>query len=817
MSARSCRLSVAAFITVFVGLAQLAPAQLVVPNNDESTPVLRPIHRRPTPRPAFAGYRIRSVDVHATVRDQAAKIRMSQVFQNVGSFDVEAQVVFPIPEGAAISDLTLLYDGKELPGRLLPKEEARRIYEEIVRRQRDPALLEYLGSGMYRTSVFPIPPHADRTVEIRYSQLLKKTGGLVDLLLPLGTLKHGNHAIDTLTVDLRLETSEPLKTIYSPTHSVTFDRPDEHHAVGKLRLANVKSPDDLRVLSSTQTGAVGMNLISYRPNEKEDGYFLLLASPDLNAHKAAVIPKTAMIVVDRSGSMSGPKIEQARQAVKFFLSQLKSGDMFNVIAYDSDVEAFRSELQRVTPDTIKAATSFADSINAGGGTNIDAALKVALGMLTDDKRPSYVLFLTDGMPTVGEINERTIASNARAADKVHARFFNLGIGFDVNGRLLDRLSREFNGQSVYVRPNEDIETYVSALSTTIGSPLLTNVDVKVEFDKPEAQPRPPISRTYPRKLSDLFAGEQLVWVGRYREPGAVKVTLSGDLAGKRQTYTLAANLTAHSFPDANSFVEKVWAARRIGELIDEIDLNGRNKELTDELVHLSLKHGIMTPYTSFLADERVDLTDRRSLGIRAGQQLEQLQAAEGASGFEQRDFKQRAKAADQAPAQTGFGSGGGFGMGGGGGRGGGGARIAGGGGTGGGRGGLGGGGGVIGGGADVDKPAPVSPMSMSGKSVRSPRKRQTASKQNGRREEPNRPVVQTVADKTFYWKNNRWRDADLTEETEKNPVRIQQFSDAYFALASRDNGRFAKYLTLDGPILVRLEDKTYLIEPAQTD
>ena len=224
--------------------------------------------------------------------------------------------------------------------------------------------------------------------------------------------------------------------------------------------------------------------------------------------------------------------------MKFFLGQLNPADKFNVIAYDSDVEAFRPTLQPVTPETIKAANGFADnSINAGGGTNIDEALKTALGMLSDDTRPSYVLFLTDGVPTVGERSERTIVSNARRADRVHARIFNLGIGFDVNGRLLDRLSREFNGRSAYVRPNEDIETYVSALSTTIGSPLLTNVDVKFEFDKPEGLPAPTISRTYPRKLTDLFAGSSFVWVGRYRESGSVKLTLSGDLGGKPQTYT----------------------------------------------------------------------------------------------------------------------------------------------------------------------------------------------------------------------------------------------------------------------------------------
>jgi Ca-activated chloride channel family protein len=772
MSARTFFVAAAFAAAIFAGLPNLSVAQILVPDKLAPSgtvrpPIHPPIHR--FPRLLYSSYKIRSIDVQATVHDQAAKIRMSQVFQNTGSVPVEAQFVFPIPDGAAISDLTLLYDGKELPGRLLAKDEARRIYEEIVRRQRDPALLEYLGRGMFQTSVFPIPPHSDRTVEIRYTQLLKKTGGLVDLLLPLGTFKHANQAIDALTVSLRLETTEPLKTVYSPTHTVTIERPDEHHATAKLTVSDVTAPDDLRVLYSTQAGAVGMNLVSYRPNEKEDGYFLLFASPELKAPQAAALSKTAVIVVDRSGSMSGQKIEQARQAVKFFLNQLKPGDTFNVIAYDSEVEAFRPELQRVTPETIKAATGFADGINAGGGTNIDGALKAALALLNDDKRPSYVLFLTDGMPTVGEQNEMKIVADARAADKVHARIFNLGIGYDVNGRLLDRLSRELNGQSVYVRPNENIETYVSTLAKAIAAPVLTNVDVKFEFDRPQALAAPPISRTYPRKLTDLFAGEQLVWVGRYREAGSVKLTLSGDLAGKRQTYTLTADLAAHSIPGANAFVEKIWATRRIGELIDEIDLNGNNRELTDELVQLSLKHGIMTPYTSFLADERVDLVDRTNLRHQAGASLTQLHETEGVSGFGQRDFKRQFKAAQNAPApaQLSYSDMSGF----------------------------------------VNKskwPASGTVVGMD-----SPAPQKDGSTVSGK------PPVQNIADKTFYWKNNLWRDADLTAENEKAPIKVQQFSDAYFALADRDKGRFAKYLAIDGPVLLRLEGKTYLIEPAE--
>jgi Ca-activated chloride channel homolog len=764
MSARTSLLAV----FIFAGFPILLAAQIVVPETPGRDRKLPPPGRpiRPLPRPVFSSYKIRSVDVQASVHDQVAKVRMAQVFQNTGSTTVEAQFLFPIPEDAAVSELTLLYDGKELAGRLLDKDKARRIYEEIVRRQRDPALLEYVGHGLFQTSVFPIPPHADRRVEIRYTQMLKKNAGLIDFLLPLGTFKHTEHPIETFTVNLRLETTESIKTVYSPTHSIAFERPDDRHATGKLSLSNVSAPDDMRFLYSTQAGPVGMSLISFRPREKEDGFFMLLASPELKAPSGAAVAKTTLIVVDRSGSMSGEKIQQAREAVKFFLHQLKPADTFNVIAYDSEVEAFRPELQRANADSINAALSFADGIQAGGGTNIDGALKTALGLLHDDKRPSYVLFLTDGNPTVGEQDEQRIVAGAKQADKVHARIFNLGIGYDVNSRLLDRLSRELAGQSFYVRPNENIETYVSALAKSIGSPLLTNVDVKFEFDSPTAAgSAEPISRTYPRKLTDLFAGEQLVWVGRYRKSGSVKVALTGQLAGKRETFTLVGNLADRSVGDTNGFVEKVWAARRIGELIDEIDLHGQNRELVDELVELSKKHGIMTPYTSFLADEHVDLADRGGANIRATSALPLLGASEGKSAFGQRMLKSQLKGANQAPMSGGMG-----GMGGG------------------------------------EKTSPTANSFSPSFCL------------NGYAEDADkpaaRPPIQTIGEKTFYWKENRWRDADVTAENEKHPVRIKQFSDAYFRLAAQDNGKFAKYLSLDGPVLVTLDGKTYLIELA---
>jgi Ca-activated chloride channel family protein len=727
------------------------PAQTIVIDQDV---IIIPPRPRPTPvpTPISADYKIRSVDLQASIRDQQATVQVAQVFQNTGSRQLEATLCFPLPTEAAISGLTLMVDGKELPGKLMDKDAARRLYESIVRKSRDPALLEYMGHGLFQTSVFPIPPNAERKVEIRYSQLLRKDSGLIDLLVPLGTNKHSSKPVETLTATIRVEASEEIKTIYSPTHKVDISRPDDKHAICKLTLTDVQSPDDFRLLYGTKNGLVGMNVLSYRPDPKEDGYFLLLASPEIKS-AGQKVDKTVVIAVDRSGSMSGKKIEQAKEALKFVIQQLRPNDTFNIIAYDSAIETFRPELQKADEATVKAALGFADGLFAGGSTNIDGALQAAFKLLNDKSRPSYVLFLTDGLPTVGETKELTIAEHAQTANTVGARLFTFGVGFDVNSRLLDRLAREERGASIYVRPNENIETHVAELATKISAPLLTDISINIEFDEHRSASEPAaISRTYPKQLTDLFQGEQLVYVGRYKPSGTAKVTLAGTTGGEKRTFTFPAVFTPHSTTETDGFVEKLWATRRVGEIIDELDLKGQNQELIDELVQLSVKHGILTPYTSFLANERTDLAQRVENSREARDEVsKKLSIAGGQAGFAQRESKGKLQTAT-APQAT--------------------ARAY-----------------NAPRGAVTFEDAEGKPQIVEG--------------------------VRNLGQKTFFRRDNRWKDSTVTPEQEKQAIRIVQFSPEYFDLAATRGGQMSKYLAFNEPVLLNLDGKIYQIDPPQ--
>ncbi|SIO67234.1 Ca-activated chloride channel family protein [Singulisphaera sp. GP187] len=751
------------------------------------------IDRRPN-HPVARSYEIREVTVDAKVRDQVAEVQVAQTFHNPGSTVLESEYYFPLPEEGAIQNFVLMVDGKELPGRLLPKDEARRIYEEIVRSKRDPALLEYMGRGLFRTSVFPIPPGADRKVTMRYTQLCKRDRDLVEFAYPFGTQKFTAKPIQRLSLVLQIQSRDAIKSIYSPTSDTTIRRDGDHDARILLEQRDIVPNNDFRLVYSLAEGALGATVMSYRPSGSDDGYFLMLTSPQVKAADVKPQPKTVIFVLDRSGSMAGKKIEQARKALQFVLNNLRDDDLFNIVVYDDRVETFQPELQRYTSRTRAEADRFVDNIREGGATNIDAALKSALDMIHDDSRPSYVLFLTDGLPTAGETGEMAIAEGARKANREHARIFAFGVGYDVNSRLLDRLSGGNSGTSEYVKPDDDIESHVSRFYAKMTSPVLT--DIRVELADTD------VNRTYPRDLPDLFEGGQLVWVGRYRQSGRTTVRLTGRAGGERRSFEFPAELASTDRGMAYDFVERVWAMRRVGHIIDEIDLRGQNKELIDELVSLSTKYGIMTPYTSFLADERVTLHAGMANTLRAGESLRELEVTDGASGVNQRGAKRfyqdaarpsapgysfsinpsapaassRTPAAESSPLagrSERLGGMGGFGAG------------------------------------------SLSVRRDQAQLALNPNGNQPGLSDLQAKDADGKPSVRQVGAKTFYFKNGHWVDSTVKPEEAAKATVIEQFSDAFFRLAETQKSELNQYLTFDEPVTVNLDGQVYRFEIAK--
>ena len=478
-----------------------------------------------------------------------------------------------------------------------------------------------------------------------------------------------------------------------------------------------------------------------------------------------------VLVVDRSGSMTGEKIEQAKGAMRFVLNNLREGDTFNIVAYDSAIDHVSSRTGTLQHRQPRGGAGIHRGLVRRGEHQHLGALERAFGMLNDTKRPTYIVFLTDGLPTAGETNEAKIVDLATKANRVRARLFSFGVGYDVNSRLLDRLVAANFGQSEYVRPDEDIEAAVSSLYRRIGTPVLTDVELSMDVEGATASDGAIVSRTYPAGAFDLFAGDQAVIVGRYSKPGAAKVTLRGSLAGDEKSYDFPAELVAHSADDTNAFIAKLWAARRVGEIIDQLDLHGKNDELIAELVGLATKHGILTEYTSYLADE-TDCRGRATLPATscgaARWRANRWRKSTAGTPLRSVPRKGNLKLAPQADAITLSGAGG---------------R-----------------------GTDALATLPAAERRQLQNAAVAGNALWFDARNN--RAEVATNILQRGR-KTFFRQQGRWVDSAVLNQEQQTVHKIEKYSDAYFALVDRHGLHVGQYLAIDGPVVVELDGETY--------
>lgn len=529
--------------------------------------------------------------VSVEIGNQVATTRIEQVFYNDSARIAEGTYVFPLPAGAAVSNLVMWVDGKPIEARILDADEARAIYDEIVRRMRDPALLEYVGAGAIQASVFPIQPFSEVKIEIEYGQLLPVEDGLVRYVYPLRTDHLTRRPVERLSINVSVRSNDPISTIYSPTHRIAISRDGEYGFRAGYEDSYVRPDSDFVLYYGLAREEISANLLSYRESAYEDGFFTLLITPPVRVEAERIIPKDVIIVLDQSGSMHGEKWDQAREAVKFVLSNLNRRDRFNLVVFSTGYRVFAEDMQPVS--VAAEAKEWIAGLEALGGTDIDGALREAM-RLADRERPTVILFLTDGLATEGETDTATILDNVEWAAPPNARIFTFGVGDDVDTFLLDQLYQTFRGAGTYVRPGQRIDEEVSSLYNKISAPVLTNVTLEVDGVRVEEMfPSAP--------LPDLFAGTQLIITGRYRDGGPATVRLSGELDGERKVYAYEVNFRERAGGEV--FIPRLWATRKIGALLNAIRLHGEDPELVDSIIRLSIRYGIITPYTSFLITE----------------------------------------------------------------------------------------------------------------------------------------------------------------------------------------------------------------------
>jgi Ca-activated chloride channel family protein len=619
--------------------------------------VERPIYVPPIHFP-FAPLEVTSHQVNVKIDGQVATTSIDQEFYNPNDQRLEGFYLFPVPKGAHIDKFSMEIGGKSVDAELLPADKARGIYEDIVRKMRDPALLEYAGRDLFKVRIFPIEPHSRKPIKVSYTELLRSDAGTVTYLYPLSTEKFSAQPIKNLSVKVELKSAEPLASIYSPTHKVEIKRDGPNRAVIGYESKNEKPDTDFQIVYSSDTRDVGLKLIAYKP-DSDDGYFLFLAAPTVS-NQAKPAAKDVVFVVDTSGSMAGQKLQQAQKALRFCVENLNADDRFEIVRFSTEAEPLFRELVSTDADHRKRANDFIDNFKPIGGTAIADALQSALKVRPGrSDRPFVVIFLTDGLPTVGTRNPEEIVADIKKASGV--RIFSFGIGSDVNTQLLDQIAEGTRAFSQYVLANEDLELKVSNFYTRIKEPALTNLKLDLGGGVRT-------SKMYPADLPDLFKGDQLVIAGRYSGAGDVEAKLTGNAGGREQTFTYKLHFDDHKTTD--DYVPRLWATRRVGFLLDEIRVRGETAELRDETTGLARKYGIVTPYTAYLIVEdedrrRVPMADRSMQSMSADEptrgEVAKAWSAfkdkkEGEDGVANARSQNAFKFAQQAPASIASGS-----------------------------------------------------------------------------------------------------------------------------------------------------------------
>ncbi|HJU93920.1 MAG TPA: VWA domain-containing protein, partial [Pyrinomonadaceae bacterium] len=459
-------------------------------------------------------------------------------------------------------------------------------------------LLEYAGKDLFQASIFPIPPHSDKKLEITYTQVVRGEGGTVSYRYPLGIGRQLTQ-IDSVSGRVEVESKEPLRNIYSPTHVIDVKRNSDRRSLVSFETESGKEPQDFQLFYTISKEDFGLTLLTHREPGKH-GYFLLMISPKDDWSEQEYSAKDIVFVIDTSGSMAEEgKMEKARSALLYGVRILRPQDRFNIISFAGEERLMETGLIAADDAGRARGEAFVKALKPVGGTNINQSLLASLRQFSEvnRERPKMLVFMTDGLPTVDETNITRIIDNVRNARKPGVRLFTFGVGYNVNTALLDKLAAENGGVADYVEPKEDLEVKVSNFFAKVNYPVLTDLQLHMGGAQTDL--------IYPRSVPDLFRGSQVTLIGRYSNEAdlnGVQIVLTGLSGGVSRSYNYA-NLKFPLRSETNEYLPRLWATRRVGWLMEQVRTNGEQKELRDEIVDLGTRYGIVTPYTSYLALE----------------------------------------------------------------------------------------------------------------------------------------------------------------------------------------------------------------------
>jgi Ca-activated chloride channel family protein len=456
---------------------------------------------------------------------------------------------------------------------------------------------------MFKVRIFPIEARAEKHITISYSEILPKENNVIEYGFPLNTEKYSAKPLSNVSFDINVKEQAKITTVYSPSHKVEVIRNSEMSVRVGYEEKTLKPETDFKLFIGLSDNTFGVSLISDK-SPADEGFFMLDISPSFIKNDEQILEKDITFVLDVSGSMAGAKMDQAKKALLFCIENLNKGDHFQIIKFSTQASALFEKKSLAEKDNIQKAKDFINDLKPIGGTNMQEAFELACTEKSNSQRPNFIVFITDGKPTVGETQNEKLLGLIASSNSENTRIFTFGVGEDINTHLLDKITQSTKAYRSYIGSEEDMEVKISDFYTKISSPVLTNP--KISFTG-----NVKVSEVYPSNLEDFFKGSSQIVLGRYQKGGDATVILEGTVNGKLQKFTYKIE---YKDEKQNEFVAVLWATRKIGFLLDQIRLNGAQKELVDEVTMLAKKYGVITPYTSYLILEDEAVTSTTNAG-----------------------------------------------------------------------------------------------------------------------------------------------------------------------------------------------------------
>ena len=541
-----------------------------------------------------------SVTVDVRIDERVARTRTDQIFTNHAEWEVEGIYEFTLPEGAIITDLVLWIGDKRIQGLIMEKEEARRVYDDIVRQRIDPALIEQLTPNQFRLSIFPFPAQGSRRVEFEYMQLLDARNGRIDYTFPLAPETDQALQMELFVLRARVRSQHAFEATTSGLPRLTeVGRPDAHTANVFYGDEDLTPREDF-TLSLQRIGDLELpTVLSFAPEQDEAlGYYALWLPPLPELTEGDPLPRSLTFVIDISSSMQRGKLEAVKGALTAALENLVEKDLFNIVVFSHRADAFAAAPVPANRSNLESAAAFINQQDALGVSNFEAGLGRAMRQAFPAGRVNHVIFLTDGLPNIGEIELGPLSELVGQWSEGRARLFTIGVGGDVDQNFLTALAEEHGGESHFLSEEGDIEEALRVLFEEFTFPVLL-VD-ELSFGTAE------IHDVHPRGVEALAAGRELFQVGRYQQGGLFTLSVSGQVGEEDVAvdYPL-------EFTDTDVSLEllpRLWAYQKVLALEEQIARFGPEQELLDDILALGLDYRLVTRRTSLFApDEGVEV------------------------------------------------------------------------------------------------------------------------------------------------------------------------------------------------------------------